>query len=110
MTTRPGVGILSNVKATPLLRRRVIVAADAFVDVVVWKVPEPVAPTVHDFWYRLAYVVGGRCVLRYDNEWAKGDHRHTETTEEPYNFSTPDQLMTDFAADVARWNHEHGRS
>ncbi len=110
MTTRPGVGILSNVKATPLLRRRVIVAADAFVEVVVWKVPAPIASSAHDFRYRLAYVVGGHCVLRYDNERTKGDHRHTETTEEPYSFSTPDQLMADFAADVARWNHEHGRS
>ncbi len=97
-------------KAAPLLRRRVIVAADAFVDIVVWKVPGPVSPSAHDFRYRLAYVVGGQCVLRYDNERGKGDHRHTETTEEPYSFSTPDQLMADFAADVERWNHEHGRS
>jgi hypothetical protein len=49
-------------------------------------------------------------VLHYDNERGKGDHRHTETTEEPYNFSTADQLMVDFEADIARWNHEHGRS
>ena len=110
MTTRPGVGTLSNMKATPLLRRRVIVAVDAFVEVVVWEVPEPVSPSTHEFRYRLAYVVGGQCVLRYDNERGKGDHRHTGTTEEHYNFSTPDQLMADFAADVARWNHEHGRS
>jgi hypothetical protein len=109
LTTRLGVGILSNMKATPVLRRRVIVAADAFVEVVVWKVPEPAPPAPHAFRYRLAYVVGGHCVLRYDNERGKGDHRHTETTEEPYTFLTPDQLMADFAADVARWNHEHGR-
>jgi len=62
------------------------------------------------FKYRLAYVVEQQCVLRYDNEREKGDHRHTEATEEPYTFSTPDQLMADFEADVARWNHEHGRS
>ena len=94
---------------TPLLRRRVIVAADAFVEVVVWEVPKPVSPSTHEFRYRLAYVVGGQCVLRYDNERGKGDHRHTETTEEPYKFSTPDQLIADFTADVARWNHEHSR-
>jgi hypothetical protein len=97
-------------KAVPLLRRRVVVAADAFVEVVIWRVPESVPPSTHKFRYRLAYVVGGECVLRYDNERGKGDHRHTETTEEPYNFSTPDQLMVDFEGDVARWNHEHGRS
>lgn len=97
-------------KAVALVRRRVIVATDAFVEVVIWRVPEPVLPSTHQFKYRLAYIVGGRCVLRYDNEREKGDHRHTESTQEPYIFSTPDQLMADFEADIARWNHEHGRS
>jgi hypothetical protein len=96
--------------AVALVRRRVVVAADAFVEVVIWHVPEPNSPSTHLFKYRLAYVVEERCVLRYDNERGKGDHRHAEATEEPYAFSTPDQLMADFEADVARWNHEHGRS
>jgi len=97
-------------KAVVLVRRRVVVAVDSFVEVVIWQVPEPLPPSTHEFKYRLAYVVGGQCVLRYDNERGKGDHRHTETTEEPYFFSTPDQLMADFEADIQRWNHEHGRS
>jgi hypothetical protein len=97
-------------KAVALVRRRVVLAADAFVEVVIWQVPEPVPPSTHLFKYRLAYVVEERCVLRYDNERGKGDHRHTETREEPYTFSTPDQLMADFEADVARWNYENGRS
>lgn len=97
-------------KATRLVRRRVVVAADAFVEVAIWQVPEPVAPSVHRFRYRLAYVVEERCVLRYDNERGKGDHRHAEAREGPYVFTTPDQLMADFEADVARWNHEHGRT
>src|SRR3990172_5227057 len=97
-------------KAVTLVRRRVVVAADAFVELVIWHVPEPVLPSAHLFKYRLAYVVKERCVLRYDNVRGRGDHRHTETTEEPYAFSTPDQLMADFETDVARWNHEHGHS
>ena len=97
-------------KATPLLRRRVVVADDAFVEVVIWQVQQPLAPSTHGFKYRLACVVGGECVLRYDNEREKGDHRHMLASEEPYDFSTPDQLMADFEADIARWNHEHGRS
>jgi len=97
-------------KAVALVRRRVVVAADAFVEVVIWRVPEPVSPSTHSFKYSLAYVVEQRCVLRYDNERGKGDHRHTETAEEPYTFSTPDQLMADFESDVARWNREHGRA
>jgi hypothetical protein len=97
-------------KAVALVRRRVVVAADAFVEVVIWQVPEPVPPSTHLFKYSLAYIVEQRCVLRYDNERGKGDHRHTETVEEPYAFSTPDQLMADFESDVARWNREHGRA
>lgn len=97
-------------KAVALVRRRVVVAADAFVEVVIWRLPGPVPPSTRQFKYRLAYVVGGRCVLRYDNEREKGDHRHAELAEEPYIFSTADQLMADFEADIARWNHEHGRS
>jgi Family of unknown function (DUF6516) len=97
-------------KAVALVRRRVVVAPDAFVELVIWQVPEPVPPSTHLFKYRLAYVVEERCVLRYDNERDKGDHRHTEEAEQAYAFSTPDQLLADFEADVARWNHEHGRT
>jgi hypothetical protein len=96
--------------ARALVRRRVIVAADAFVDLVIWHVPVPVSPSTHLFKYRLAYVVNGECVLRYDNESGKGDHRHGEATEEPYAFTSPDQLMAHFDADVTRWNHEHSRA
>ena len=97
-------------RAALLIRRRVVLAPDAFVDVVVWRVPKPIPPSAHDFKYRLAYIVAGKCVLRYDNERNKGDHRHVGTVEAPYAFSTPDQLMVDFNADIVRWNDENGRS
>lgn len=101
---------VSNMKAVALVRRRVVLAIDAFVEVVVWPLPEPVAPSTHVFKVRLAYVVRGECVMRYDNERGKGDHRHVGTSEWPYAFSTSDQLMSDFDSDIARWNHENGRS
>ena len=97
-------------KAVALIRRRLILAADAFVEISVWRVPQAVSPSDHLFKYRLAYVVDGECVLRYDNERGKGDHRHLGAEELPYVFSTPDQLMIDFSADIARWNDEHGRA
>jgi Family of unknown function (DUF6516) len=97
-------------QAVPLIRRRVVLAADAFAEVAVWRVPEPVPPSEHPFKYRLAYVVQGKCVLRYDNERGKGDHRHFEAEESDYVFSSPEQLMQDFNADIARWNHAHSRS
>ena len=97
-------------KAIALQHRRVVVANDAFVEIVIWRVPEPVPPSTHGFKYRLAYVVSGQCVLRYDNERGKGDHRHVDGEEKPYRFMTPDKLMTDFEADITRWNHEHSRT
>jgi hypothetical protein len=97
-------------KAVVLVRRRIVVAEDAFVDVTIWPVPSPVPPSAHLFKYQLAYVVDGQCVLRYDNERGKGDHRHRGAFQAAYVFSTPDRLMADFMADIARWNHEHRRS
>ena len=110
LTTSWVVVIVSNMRAIALIHRRVVLAPDAFVEVAVWRVPQPVPPSVHGFKYRLTYIVAGECVLRYDNERNKGDHRHVGTVEAPYAFSTPDQLMADFNADIARWNHENGRS
>jgi len=74
-----------------------------FIEVVVWRLPEPLSGSTHSLKYRLAYVVEGECVLRYDNEAGKGDHRHVRTKEMPYVFVSADQLLDDFLADVARW-------
>jgi hypothetical protein len=41
-------------------------------------------------------------VLRYDNEAGKGDHKHLGARELPYKFTTLNQLVDDFLADVAR--------
>jgi hypothetical protein len=65
---------------------------------------------VHQFKYRLAYVVDGMCVLRYDNETGKGDHRHCNGEESVYAFTTPEKLIADFQADIARWNDENRNS
>ena len=115
LTTRKRIDMVSSMKALSLIHRRVIVATDVFVEVVIWQIPEPLSPSPHLFKYSLAYVVEQQCVLRYDNERGKGDHRHFvehngEEVEEPYTFSSPDQLMIDFERAIARWNHEHGRT
>jgi uncharacterized protein DUF6516 len=102
-TTGPGVGIISNVRAEPLLHERQVIAEDAFVELVVWQVPSPVPGSAHGFKYRLALVVKGVCVLRYDNEAGKGDHRHLGGAEAAYAFTTPEQLLADFWTDVDHW-------
>jgi hypothetical protein len=41
-------------------------------------------------------------LVRYDNETGKGDHRHYGAREELYRFTTLNQLLADFEADVQR--------
>ena len=94
-------------KAVQLIRNRITYSASAFAELVLWRLPSPVAGSPHEFKYRLAYVVRGVCVLRYDNEVGKGDHRHFRGKESTYVFSTPEQLITDFQHDIARWNDEN---
>jgi len=90
-------------KATLLARTRVVYSARAFAELVLWRVPATVRNSDHGFKYRLAYVVDSVCVVRYDNEAGKGDHRHVGETEGTYRFSTPERLMADFQSDIARW-------
>ena len=90
-------------KAYLLWEERRDIAEDRFIELVVWQAPQPVRASTHLFKYRLALVVNGLCVLRYDNEAEKGDHRHVGAVESPYTFTTPEQLYADFMADVANW-------
>jgi hypothetical protein len=86
-----------------LLDERRVLAESAFAELVVWKVPSPLPGSTHGFKYRLALVVEGVCVLRYDNEVGKGDHRHLGGEQLPYVFTTPERLLADFWSDVDRW-------
>ena len=94
-------------EAVELVRTRIIYSEAAFAELALWRLPKPVAGSSHGFKYRLAYVVDGVCVLRYDNESGKGDHRHFGKRVRGYVFSTPGQLIADFQQDIARWNREN---
>ena len=97
-------------KAVEFVRTRLVFSETAFAELVLWQVPKPVAGSTHEFKYRLAYVVDGVCVVRYDNEVGKGDHRHFNGKESAYSFETPDKLIADFKRDIARWNRENRNS
>jgi hypothetical protein len=94
-------------KAVELLRARIPFSETAFAELVLWRVSKPVAGSAHEFKYRLAYVAEGACVVRYDNETGKGDHRHFDGKENAYTFQTPEKLIADFERDLARWNREN---
>lgn len=97
-------------KAVVLISTRIIYSEKAFAELVLWKLPEPIKGSSHQFKYRLAYVVSGTCVLRYDNEAGKGDHRHFCGKEATYTFKTPEKLLIDFQRDIERWDHENSDS
>lgn len=89
-------------KAELLYRSKSILSDDAIVEMVIWKVPRPVPGSLHAYNYRLFYGYDGRRIIAYDNERGKGDHKHADGEERPYNFSTVDQLIADFLDDIAR--------
>ena len=97
-------------KAQSLFNRRIQVTETAFAELVAWVVPAPVPGSAHPYKYRMAFVVNGVCVLRYDNEAGKGDHRHCGEQETAYPFTGIDQLVADFLGDVTRWLDEHGNA
>ena len=94
-------------KTTELLRQRIVYAENKFAELALWRLHQPLAGSRHSFKYRLAYVVNEVCVLRYDNEDGKGDHRHWGEKESAYNFSNPAILLADFQHDIDRWNDEN---
>jgi Family of unknown function (DUF6516) len=90
-------------KAELLIEERHVLDARAFVEIVVWRLPRPARASTHRFKYRLALVVDRVCVLRYDNEAGKGDHRHLLGGEGPYRFTDTDTLLADFWREVEEW-------
>ncbi len=65
-----------------------------------WLVPSPVRGSRHRFRYSPFYGRRGERLIGYDNEPGKGDHRHYRNREEPYRFTSPEQLVADFLAEV----------
>jgi len=95
-------------KAEPVIQDRIEIADDAIAHVVIWQLAQPLPGSAHRYKYRLAYVVSGECVLRFDNESGKGDHWHRGAQELPYPFTGVPVLVADFMAEIGRWNDENG--
>ncbi|RAU23396.1 hypothetical protein CU669_04510 [Paramagnetospirillum kuznetsovii] len=91
-------------KAVLLLHERHLIGEETFAEIRIHRVPAPVRGSRHAFKYSLALVIQGACVLRYDNEAGKGDHRHCKDGDETdYDFVSPARLLEDFWADVEQW-------
>ena len=91
-------------RAQQLLRERRILGEGQFADIVIWRLPGPVPGSGHEFKYRLAFVVDEACVLRFDNETGKGDHKHIGDEEVAYAFTTLEKLVADFWNEIDEWS------
>jgi len=84
-----------------LIRHRKRVYPDGMiVEMVLWEVAVPVRGSSHRRKYSLFYGNEQGRLIGYDNEAGKGDHRHYADHEEAYDFTSPEQLLADFLADV----------
>jgi hypothetical protein len=96
-------GILHHIPAKLLYRQKFIYPDGAIREMVLWQLPKPTKDRPYGLKYRLYYGLSdGTCMVRYDNETGKGDHRHEGDREEPYAFTDVETLVADFLADIAR--------
>jgi Family of unknown function (DUF6516) len=87
-------------QAVRIFYEKAVLPDGGIVEMVIWRVPEPVPPTTHGLKYRLFYGKDGERIVGYDNERGKGDHRHFKGHETAYRFVSPEKLVADFLADV----------
>lgn len=91
-----------------LLRREKYIDVDGdLVELVLWQVPR--SGTYPDgVRYRLTFLLAGtkKPAVLYDNHHPKGHHRHRATAQIGYTFTTMDQLLKDFLAEVQRTKME----
>lgn len=83
-----------------LFRDKYIYADGAIREMVIWRLPEASTERPHGLKYSLFYGHAGKCLVRYDNERGKSDHRHTGDQEEPYDFTSIERLIRDFRTDI----------
>ena len=96
-------------KAKLVLKSKTVDAEGFVLEMVLWQLPLTTAERPHGLKYRLYFGDHlGKCIVRYDNEQGKGDHRHIGEKEESYFFQTPEKLLQDFFADIDRLTHKGG--
>jgi len=104
----PGLpyGIIYHMKARLVLKEKFTYKDGSILELVIWKLPEPDTFRPHGIKYRLFYGSHGNCLVRYDNEKGKGDHRHIKDQEEPYEFENVEKLIADFKHEVEKFRGE----
>ena len=81
----------------------------SILELVLWELPTKTKDRPHGYKYRMYFGDSeGNCLVRYDNESGKGDHKHIENKEFPYQFVDKDTLIKDFYRDVMIFSEAEG--
>lgn len=89
-------------KAVLLFQEKRTEASGAILEMTIWRVPSPVLPSTHGLKYSLFYGRARQRIVAFDNERGKVDHIHIDGVERPYEFTSVEQLVSDFLAEVAK--------
>ncbi len=86
-----------------IYRQKFIYSDGAIREMVLWQLPQKTPDRPHGLKYRLYYgLTDGTCIVRFDNESGKGDHKHVKGQEEPYQFKDVETLVADFLEEVEK--------
>lgn len=97
-------------KAKLIFREKNLLEDGYILELVLWELPEKTKDRPHGFKYRLYFGnSNGKCLVRYDNEHGKGDHKHIGKYEMKYIFINKDKLLEDFYFDVMQYRKNKGR-
>ncbi|MDP9838198.1 hypothetical protein J2T09_002965 [Neorhizobium huautlense] len=88
------------VDASLILDRKLLLDDGWIIQMRVWRLPMITSERPHGMKYSLFFGRPGERVIGYDNEAGKGDHRHYRDREEAYVFTSLEQMIRDFQADV----------
>ncbi len=87
-------------KARLVLDEKIVFEDGSILQIRIWSVARPVPPTLHGYKYSLFFGRPGVCLVGFDNERGKGDHKHVLDEETAYTFVSIEQLLRDFRAAV----------
>lgn len=96
-------------KAKLLCREKNQLEDGSILELVLWELPVKTKERPHAYKYRLYFGDSkGNCLVRYDNESGKGDHKHIKNKEIAYQFVDRDTLFEDFYRDVLQCRESEG--
>ena len=94
---------IDHTKAKKIEERKIGLPDGSILEINIWQLPAATAERPHGFKYRLQYCLPDTTTLiRYDNKANKGDHKHIREHEFSYKFTTKEQLVKDFLADIVK--------